>query len=132
MSLRLVSLLGTWFSCLWNATSFWNMAAGHSYLNDIYFRVLFVFHYLLLFTSFRFKGVAPGERKAFFVVDLLTRLALITIVKESPHHLVTFTATSCDSCNVSSASEFPVFVFFLYLFPGQLGRIRQGFRYMLW
>ena len=22
--------------------------------------------------------------------------------------------------------------FFLYLFPGQLGRIRQGFRYMLW
>ena len=23
-------------------------------------------------------------------------------------------------------------VFFLYLFPGQLGRIRQGFRHMLW
>ena len=30
MSLRLASLLGTWFRCLWNATSFWNMAAGHS------------------------------------------------------------------------------------------------------
>ena len=23
-------------------------------------------------------------------------------------------------------------IFFLYLFPGQLGRIRQGFRHMLW